>query len=178
MDSVDLLNRCLKKEPAAQRQFVEQYGKRIMVVCHRYATTSLEPSDIFQEAFIKIFAVLDQFNSEKGVLEAWIYRITVNVALKLIRKNIRYDQASEIEDQLDNDDLKTELNDNLSYNELLAFIDKLPEMQRFVFNMYAIEGFNHDEIAEQLGISGSTSRSQYSRAKAKLKAMHAAYNNE
>lgn len=178
MDVADLLNRCLKKEPAAQRQFVEQYGKRIMVVCHRYATTTLEPSDIFQEAFIKIFAVLDQFDSEKGIIEAWIYRITVNVALKLIRKNIKYDQASEIADHVDNEDLRTELNDSLSYNELLGFINQLPDMQRLIFNMYAIEGFNHEEIAEQLGVTGSTSRSQYSRAKVKLKAMHEAYNNE
>ncbi len=142
-----------------------------MVVCHRYSTLTVEPNDIFQEAFIQIFSVLDQFDESKGSIEPWLYRITVNVALKLIRKNKRYDEAAEVQD-VQHETLQVELNDNLSYQELLGFINRLPEVQKIVFNLYAIEGFDHNEIGEKLNITASTSRSNYTRARQKLQEMH------
>lgn len=178
MDTEKLIKGCLDGEASAQRVFVERYGKKIMMVCHRYATQTVEPSDIFQEAFIQIFSVLDKYDSSKGEIEGWLYRVSVNKALKLIRKNLRYDQAVDIEDHVNNDDLRTEMNDSLGYKELLGFIKQLPEVQRMIFNLKVIEGYDHSEIAEKLGISSVNSRSHLSRAKNKIKAMHLAYNHE
>ena len=157
---------------------MEHYGKKLLVVCHRYATLTIEPSDIFQEAFIQIFSVLDKYDASKGVIEGWLHRITVNVALKQIRKHQRYDQATDIDDLVNENTLTTELNDSLTYKELLGFIKRLPEVQQVVFNLYAIDGYSHDEIGEQLNITASTSRLNYSRAKKKLQEMYMAHNHE
>lgn len=178
LSTSELIQQCLNKDASAQREFVEKYGKKIMQVCHRYSTLTVEPLDIFQESFIQVFSVLHQFDEQKGQLEGWLYRISVNVALKLIKKNARYDQATAIEDVHGHDDLITEVNDSLGYKELLSFIKQLPEPQRTIFNLYVIDGYDHSEIGERLGISSNASRSHLSRAKTKIKELHNAYNHE
>lgn len=178
MKTSELIQKCLNHDPKAQREFVELYGKKIMQVCHRYSTLTVEPLDIFQESFIQVFSVLHQFDEQRGQLEGWLYRISVNVALKLIKKNARYDLATTIEEVPSHHDLITEVNDSLGYNELLSFIKQLPEPQRTIFNLYVIDGYDHAEIGERLGISANASRSHLSRAKTKIKELHNAYNHE
>jgi len=141
-------------------------------ICLRYSQDETESEDILQEAFIRVFKNLDKY-SEKGPLGAWIRKITVNTALENYRKN------KSIKQQLSNVLELTDLNpiapdnaiEQLNLEELLRKIQALPTGFRTVFNLYAVEGFNHQEIGELLGISEGTSKSQYSRARLLLRKM-------
>lgn len=168
-----LIRKSLKGDANAQRQLVERYGPKLLVVCKRYVSKGLDSYDVFQEAWIKIFAALDRFDPEKGEFEGWIYRITVNEALKMIRNNLKHDYKEDVEDPVVQSDVVGTENifSELGYQELLQLIDNLPEWQRLVFNLSVIEGYNHTEIADKIGISTSTSRSQLTRAKQKLRQM-------
>ena len=140
-----------------------------MVVCLRYAPTTFEAEDIMQEGFVKVFANIETFKRDCP-LEFWIRKIVVNTALKHLRQKslltVSHDSEEAISVSGDNYDL-----DQYSLNELLAMIQSLAPRYRMVFNLYAIEGYNHKEIGEMLGISEGTSKSQYSRARAILQGM-------
>ena len=160
----------MKNKRRAQRELYDRFSSMMKGVCLRYAQNESEAEDMLQEAFIRIFKNIDQFQ-QKGPLGAWVRKLTVNVALEAYRKNKVIQlhkhsyRLSEKEDhQLDNA-LQT-----LQLEDLLSKIQKLPIGFRTVFNLYAIEGYNHKEIGELLTISVGTSKSQYSRARAILRA--------
>ena len=167
-----LLERCLKNDKKAQRALVEMYGRKIMAISKRYRTRNVDENDIFQDAMVKVFKSLKQFDLENGNFDGWVYRITVNEALGLIRKNTKYDHVQDVNEIVETENMKVQFNDEVSFQDLLKLIERLPEMQKLVFNLYAVEGFQHDEIGERLGINAVTSRSQYSRAKMKLREMY------
>jgi len=122
--------------------------------------------DILITAFTKIFEKIEQFKSE-GSFEGWIGRIVVNEALTYLRKNKSMYLETEL-DQVDYEPQYDRLSDHLETEDLLRMIHELPPGYRVVFNLYAIDGFTHKEIAEQLGISENTSKSQLSRARTYL----------
>jgi len=122
--------------------------------------------DILITAFTKIFEKIEQFKSE-GSFEGWIRRIVVNEALTYLRKNKSMYLETEL-DQVDYEPQYDRLSDHLEAEDLLRMIQELPTGYRIVFNLYAIDGFSHKEIAEQLGISENTSKSQLSRARTYL----------
>lgn len=152
-----------------QRLLYDLYAKKMMVVCLRYAPTTFEAEDILQEGFVKVFANIRNFKQDCP-LEFWIRRIMVNTALKHLRQKslltVTY-ESQEVE-SISNGDYN--LND-YSMDELLSMIQSLAPRYRMVFNLYAIEGYNHKEIGEMLDISEGTSKSQYSRARAILQSM-------
>jgi len=168
MDEEQLVNKCLEKDTLAQKQLFDYYSRRMMGVCLRYTRDSEEAQDVLQMGFIKVFEKLDMYN-HKGSLEGWIRKIIVNTALDNIRKNKKLMNNVEIEKvdfQLHNNNENAL--DELSAQDLLKVIQSMPTGFKTVFNMYVIEGYSHKEIAEELNISVSTSKSQFSRARAYL----------
>jgi RNA polymerase sigma factor (sigma-70 family) len=145
-------------------------------ICLRYSKNEVEAEDLLQESFIKVFENIDQFQF-KGPLGAWIRKITVNVALEFCRKNKVMNTHKE-EFSIVNNETMTHDNviEKLALENLLAKIQQLPIGYRTVFNLHAIEGFNHKEIGDLLSISEGTSKSQYSRARFILKSMIEAEN--
>lgn len=140
-------------------------------ICLRYASNEAEAEDVLQEAFIRVFKNLNNW-SAKGPLGAWVRSITVNMALEQYRKNKAQKNMAIVYDMKDSNPL---VDDNaiekLKLDDLLLKIQKLPTGFRTVFNLYAVEGYNHIEIGEMLGISEGTSKSQYSRARVLLRQM-------
>ncbi|MBD3637992.1 MAG: sigma-70 family RNA polymerase sigma factor [Crocinitomicaceae bacterium] len=140
-------------------------------VCMRYAANEEEAEDILQEAFIRGFKNLNKYN-ETGPLGAWLRKIAVNTALEQYRKN---KSLKNISAMFDHSESRLTVEDGaieqLELEDLLLKIQQLPTGFRTVFNLYAIEGYNHREIAKMLSISEGTSKSQYSRARVILRAM-------
>lgn len=133
-----------------------------MVVCLRYSKSIAEAEDILQEGFVRVFQGLDGFRQDAR-LETWMTRIMVNTALNHHRKKLYLFPMVDVE--------KTNLIESeislsgIHFTQLLEMIQSLPEGCQIVFNLFAIEGYSHKEIAEQLGISEGTSKSQYARAR-------------
>ena len=165
MTDEELVKACVQKSPAAQKLLFDKFCKKMMGICLRYADDSLEAQDIVQDGFVKVFNSIESFHLE-GSLEGWIKRIMVNTALDNYRKNKKRKYAVELDDEnameiKDQDHIVEGINSKF----LLTLVQKLPEGYRVIFNMFAIEGYSHKEIAEELGISINTSKSQYSRAR-------------
>lgn len=135
-------------------------------VCRRYVMQLQEAEDILVCGFTKVFQKLNQFKGQ-GSFEGWIRRIMVNEALTFIRRNKSMYLEVEIEKASREPDFN-KLSDQLEVEDLEKLIDRLPMGYKTVFNLYAIEGFSHKEIAEKLGISENTSKSQLSRARVHL----------
>ena len=162
-----LLEECRKGNRKAQRDLYEKYSPMMFAVCRRYIIDSSEAEDVLVCGFTKVFAKIDQFKSE-GSFEGWIRRIMVNEALSYIRKNKSMYLEVEIE-KADREPDYSQVQDQLEVEDLQKLIDRLPSGYKTVFNLYAIEGFSHKEIAAQLGVSENTSKSQLSRARGHLK---------
>ena len=136
----------------------------MLVVCSRYAQSTAEAEDILQEAFIKIFQNLDKFRAESS-LGAWIKRIVVNTAINQIRLQQHFQNMSDIQN-FDNELIDNQGSiEGIHFKELIAMIQKLPKGCQAVFNLFAVEGYKHTEIAEMLNITEGTSKSQYARAR-------------
>lgn len=170
-----LIERCIKGERAAQEQLYMSYSRKVKGLCLRYARTVFEAEDILQEAFIKIFKNLKNYNNS-GPFEAWMRRIVLNTAIDSYKSNLFLENQVNIDDTNELDLKPTVIGDNLTEQELLMVIGKLPDGYRMVFNLYAIEGYSHKEIAEMLNISEGTSKSQLSKARNYLKTLLVQYN--
>ena len=157
-----LIAGCKRSEMWARKNLYERYASTMMGVCVRYTGDRETARDILQEGFIKIFIKIDTYLGT-GSFEGWMRRIFVTTALEYLQK----DQSSRIFDEYDEkiEDGGTSALEKLSADELIACIAGLPHGFRTIFNLYAIEGYSHSEIAEILKIKESTSRSQFSRAK-------------
>ena len=137
----------------------------------RYAANEMEAEDVLQESFIRAFRNLDSW-SGKGALGAWMRMITVNMALEQYRKNKTQKSLAVVYDMKEANPLSDDSAiEKLGLEDLLKKIQKLPAGFRNVFNLYAIEGYNHAEIGEMMGTSEGTSKSQYSRARVLLRQM-------
>ena len=162
----DLVKGCQGGNPAHQRALYEQHYRKMLGVCLRYTDDRQDAEDVLQDGFIRVFRNIGKFGS-KGSLEGWIRRIMVNTSIELYRKKSRYFMVGM--DEVKQQELQADQLSLLSRDELLALIQRLPAGFRTVFNLYAIEGFIHKEIAEMLGISVGTSKSQLSRARSLLR---------
>jgi RNA polymerase sigma factor (sigma-70 family) len=158
-----------KQDPKGQRQVYEKYSSRMLGLCFRYAGDEMIAEDIMVEGFMRVFSKIDQFSGE-GSLEGWIRRIMVNEALGYLRKQKRILEDA-LSDEAENIPDYSLADQNLNADELLNLIGELPVGYRTVFNLYAIEGYAHTEIAGMLGITESTSKSQLHRARALLQKM-------
>lgn len=164
MDHHQLLKDCLKQRPEAQRMLYEHFAPLMLGVCFRYTKSVSDAEEVLQEGFVKVFARLKQFKGE-GQLGAWIRKIMVNTALNYLKTNqkYRYDLSfDEMPLHLVSTDNPVV---NLQTKELAELIRQLPTGFQTIFNLYAVEGYKHAEIASMLGISEGTSRSQYARAR-------------
>lgn len=165
-----LINGCVKKDKKAQRQLYELYKVSLFRICLRYAKDRPEAEDMLQDGFVKIMADIHQYRGE-GALGGWMRRVMVNTALQHIRKQNRQGYTVEITEIADTYQADEVILSDLRAKALTQLIQKLPPGYRAVFNMYVIEGFSHKEIAEQMEVTESTSKSQLSKAKAMLRKM-------
>ncbi len=155
---------CRKGHSKCQKALVDRYSGLLFTICLRYTGDENKSKDVLQESFIRVFKSIRTFDPDRGSLQNWMKKITVNMCLKTIKKN-----------QIASTGLTIDINDNLSVgpdviskmnaDDLLKLIQTLPEGYRQVFNLSVIEGYNHKEIADKLGIAEVSSRSNLSRAK-------------
>lgn len=164
------LVKALKKSDArAQRFLYEKYSGKMMAVCFRYVNDRMIAEDLLVEGFMKVFDKIDQYKSE-GSLEGWIRRIMINESLGYLRKH----KTKELQENLDAAVQIPDFQPTDSFfavEDLLTMVGKLSAGYQTVFNLYAIEGYTHAEIAEMLGITESTSKSQLHRARTILQQM-------
>ncbi len=161
-----MIEACKQGNRTAQRQLYEKYASRMYALCLRYVRADIEAEDVLMRGFMKVYTNIQRFEG-KGSFEGWIRRIVVNEALEYLRKNKTLFLQTEIEAasyQLDYQSLES----SLDAEDLQALIRQLPPGYQTVFNLYAIEGYSHKEIAEMLEISEGTSKSQLSRARSLL----------
>jgi RNA polymerase sigma-70 factor (ECF subfamily) len=167
---------CLEGKRKAFSLLFERYSPVMLGVCMRYCKNRIDAEDVMQDGFIKVFGQIHKFRRE-GSFEGWIKRIMINSAIDNYQSNLKYAfhedvseiaQASALADYLDDDDdLPDEM--NIPHGKLMEMIQELPDGYRMVFNLYAIESFNHKEIASLLGISENTSKSQLLKARKALR---------
>ncbi len=167
MTDVELVYGCIQKDPAAQECLYKTFSGRMLGLCSRYTDSTEEAEDIMQEGFIKIFGKIESFRNQ-GSLEGWMKRIMINTALDAFRKNKNFRYSIDIETIEYTAETHQHVVESLGAKDLLKLIKTLPKGFRTVFNLYAIEGYAHKEIGEMLGITESTSKSQYSRARVHL----------
>lgn len=177
MTDDELVKRCLSGGESAQKMLYDRYSKQMLGVCFRYCKNRDDAYDMFQDGFVKVFEKLHMYNG-KGPLGAWIRRTIVNNILDELRKQKRqmgYDESYRADFLTHNDgwddSLEMDDGDSITRDQILELVQQLPAGYRTVFNLYAIEEYAHKEIAEMLGITESTSKTQYRKAKGHLKSM-------
>lgn len=168
MDDSALVEKCIDGDQRAQRMLFEKFAPKMLGVCMRYSRSSEQAEDVLQDGFVKVFTKLSYYKGD-GSLEGWIRRIVVNTALDQIRKNTKFKDDVALDDVDYRLELKGNVLEDLAAEDLLQLINEMPSGYKVVFNMFAIEGYSHKEIAEELDVSENTSKSQYSRARAYLK---------
>lgn len=163
----DIIKGCLKGERKAQQQLYESYSKKFLAICMRYVKDKDLAEDVMIEGFMKIFEKMPQFEG-KGSFEGWMKRIIVTQSLLTLRNNRNLSMEVNMENHLETMNSAYELN-HMEAEELMDLVQELAVGYRTVFNLYAIEGYSHAEIADLLGITESTSKSQLNRARNTLK---------
>jgi RNA polymerase sigma factor (sigma-70 family) len=167
LDERTLVDGCRNQDRAAQRLLYERFAGKLFAVCKRYVKDPDEAADVLQDSFVKVFRHIDQFRFECP-LEAWLKRITINTALKHLRKNKPFEHMTDVDEVANFLPQNADVLPTLNYQYLLQLVQQLPTGCRTVFNLYAIEGYTHSEIAALLGISEGTSKSQFFRARGLL----------
>ncbi|MCU0447804.1 MAG: RNA polymerase sigma factor [Microscillaceae bacterium] len=168
----ELISGCQKQEPKAQHLLYQRFAGRVMGICMRYADSRDDAKDIFQESFIRVFKNIDKLQNI-GTFEAWLRRLVVNTALSYLQKNKKYQTQLNEEvliETAENEDYRQILA-GFSREDLVALINRLPTGYRTVFNLYVIEGYAHQEIAQMLETSETNSKNQLMKAKRALQKM-------
>lgn len=169
-----IIQGCIDGDRRAQQKLYEHFYGKMMVVCLRYSKDEDEALDMFQEAFIKVFNSLQKFGKQ-GSFEGWVRRIMVNTCIDHIRKNKRNNMMVELDDKHGSIELDEEedagILEHVNFQDLLGMVQHLSPAYKSVFNMYILDGFTHQEIADSLGISVGTSKSNLAKAKGNLKKM-------
>ncbi|MBV6639952.1 MAG: RNA polymerase sigma factor [Cyclobacteriaceae bacterium] len=163
----ELIKGCCKQDAKAQQQLYDTFAPRMYAVALRYTKMEQEAEDILQEAFLKVFKKIGDFRKDSS-LAYWIKRIVINTALNHQRSKLYLYPMVDVNDLSQYSANETAVS-SLSQKELMEMIRRLPSGCQIIFNLYAIEGFKHHEIAEMLDLSEGTSKSQYARAKSLLK---------
>jgi RNA polymerase sigma factor (sigma-70 family) len=167
MTEQTILVGCLNNDPSAQRELYNRYSPKMLSVCYRFSNSREDAEDMLQEGFIKIFTQIHTFQN-KGAFEGWIRRIIVHTCINFLKKNKKISNSIDL-DQADYLEVKEETVPSvMQARQIIECIRLLPIGYRTVLNLYAMEGYSHKEIGDMLDIEESTSRSQYTRAKAML----------
>jgi len=160
-----LIKQCKKRDLKSQEKLYQLFSHKLFSVSLKYSRNYAEAEDNLQDAFITIFKKINQFNF-KGSFEGWMKRIVINTALQRYRKQ----HVFEIVNEENIEQPEVEINEeNIPLKFLLQIIQELPDRYRMVFNLYALDGYSHKEIAETMGISIGTSKSNLARARGILK---------
>ena len=166
-DNVKLIKRCQKKSRKAFDELYLTYSPLVYGICLRYTKNEHEAQDLLQECFIRILNKISDY-SFKGSFEGWIRRLTVNHTINYLKskKYFMYEDISDYE--FKNSNINTDIFSNINVKDIILMINKLPSGYRTIFNLHAIEGYKHTEIAEILNISDITCRTQYKEALIKM----------
>lgn len=162
-----ILQGCLKQQAAAQKALYDKYCVKMLAVCYRYAHNREDAEDMLQEGFIKVFSQIHTFKAQ-GAFEGWIRRIMVHTCINILKKNKKFNESVDITQASGLHVREENIPSIIQAKQVVECIRMLPLGYRTVLNLYAIEGFSHREIGTILDIEESTSRSQYTRAKAML----------
>jgi len=164
MTDRELVDGCLREEREVQELLFHRFAPRMKAVCMRYCQNQEDAEDALMEKLVKVFDHIRSF-SHQGSLEGWIRRIAVNTSLNKFRARR---QTETLEPELHDTEIGDDALNRLETIELLEMISRLPEGYRMVFNLYAVEGYSHHEIAGMLGIEEVTSRTQLAKARRAL----------
>jgi len=164
----DLIKRCKSGERKAQELLYKTFAAKMLGVCCRYATDKMEAEDMMQNGFIRVFQKIDDYRGE-GSFEGWVRRIMVHSSIEYYRKHHKMMQVVDLDDAAHEPSVNPLATASLAAKDLMALIQQLSPGYRIVFNLFAIEGYSHKEIAAIVGITEGASKSQLSRARSVLK---------
>ena len=165
----ELIKGCRKNRSASQKALYRAYYAYGMGICLRYANDQDEASEILNDSFMKVFSNIRKFDISRPFLP-WFKTVTVNTAINHWRKKNR-ERMESIEPEESLASIDEEISAEINYQEILELLQKVPPAYRMAFNLFVIEGYSHEEISEQLGISVGTSKSNLFKAKKHLKAL-------
>ncbi|MCB0735437.1 MAG: RNA polymerase sigma factor [Flavobacteriales bacterium] len=163
MSEEELIKGCIREDRTSQGLLYERYANKMYAICLRYSNSREEAEDVLQDAFMKIFDKISLFRGE-GSFEGWMRRIMVNTALRSRDKRRMKFEPGDLDD-VEEPSVEASVIDQMGTKEIMNLLHEMPEGYRVVFNLNAVEGYNHKEIGEMLGINESTSRSQFARAR-------------
>ncbi len=162
-----ILKGCLHNDSSAQRELYNKYSPKMLAVCYRFAHNREDAEDMLQEGFIKVFLQMHTFEN-RGAFEGWIRRIVVHTCINILKKNKKFSNSVDIIHATGVQVREESVSAIIQAKQVVECIRMLPIGYRTVLNLYAVEGYSHREISNMLDIEESTSRSQYTRARAML----------
>ncbi len=169
MSDSQIIDGCIRHDRRCQQVLYDKYSRFLLGVCLRYSSDKAEAEDILQESFLKIFFNISDY-SGTGSFTGWLRKVAVNTAITHYHKNLKHRYHVDIEEYVSVETgISSFEEDFFTSDELFRVLNELPAGYRMVFNLYAVEGYKHKEIAEMLGVDTNTSKSQYSRAKAVIR---------
>ena len=169
MNIQDIISSSIRGDQKSQRELYEAFKVRWYMIALRYGKNKMQAEDILQEGLIAIFKNLHQYDHKKAAFSTWSTRVLINAGLRYLKKNSWTNTFKDIDDVYNLGDESETIYEQLSAKELTSLVQKLPTGYRLVFNMYAVEGYSHKEIAQELGIEIGTSKSQLSKARKTLR---------
>lgn len=164
-----LIDGCIEQDRQSQELLYKKLYGFALKICLRYAANRSDASEVLNEGFFKVFTNMEKYD-KSWPFKSWLSKIMYNTSIDYYRANLRWSQMT----NLDKSDFmvnEATIEHKLGYEDLLAIIQQLPPAYRIIFNLYAIDGYSHEEIAEMVGISASTSRSNLHKARRKLQQM-------
>src|ERR1700743_433357 len=168
-DLHQLIRGCIKQDRKSQKMLYKAFYGFSMAICLRYAGNRDEAAEVMNQGFFKVFTKIDSYDSNRP-FKAWLGKIMMNVSIDYYRANLKMAYTEDLDKAEGMTD--GELPDRkLNYDDLLAMIQKLPNAYRTVFNLFAVDGYSHEEIGEMLGISSGNSKSKLHKARQKLKTL-------
>ncbi len=164
-----LIRGCIEQNRKSQKMLYKAFYGFSMAICLRYAGDRDEAAEVMNQGFFKVFTKISSYDADRP-FKAWLGRIMMNVSIDYYRANLKMAYAEDLENAEHIYDVNMADN-NLNYNDLLAMVQQLPQGYRTVFNLFAIDGYSHEEIADMLNINIGTSKSNLFKARQKLKQM-------
>jgi RNA polymerase sigma-70 factor (ECF subfamily) len=161
-----LIEGCIKQKRASQKDLYKALYSYALGICMRYTDSKEEAQEVMNDGFMKVFQRIKKYDRQRP-FKPWFTRVLINTAIDHFKKKEKYAFETPLDESVELGSEQT-IEGNMAYEEILEMVRKLPPQYRAVFNLRAIEGYQHDEVAEILGISVGTSKSNYARAKAKL----------